>query len=311
MRALPLAWLALQRATSHRRVLLLESEPLLLLLEPRGVVALPGDAASTVELENPAGDVVEEVAIVGDGDDRSGVLLEKTLEPRDGLGVQVIGRLVEQQQIGLLEQNSTQRHAAPLATRERRHVGVTRRHAQRVHGDLDGAVQLPEIRRIDPILQRRLLLEQRVHLVVIERLREASAHLLEAPQQLALRSNSLLDVPEHVQGRVEGGLLGQMPDANAGGRAGLAHEVFVEAGHDVQQAALSRAVESEHTDLGAGEEGQRNALENHAAGRDHLPEVLHRIDEFVCQQTPSRRRPATRTGCPTPPAQVGPGAPSG
>jgi hypothetical protein len=41
-------------------------QPLGLLLQPRGIVALVGDAAAAVELEDPAGDVVEEIAVVGD-----------------------------------------------------------------------------------------------------------------------------------------------------------------------------------------------------------------------------------------------------
>src|SRR4029079_2375448 len=60
--------LALEGAPPRRLLLLLLGEALLLLLQPRGVVALPGDAAAAVELEDPAGDVVGEVAGGGDGD---------------------------------------------------------------------------------------------------------------------------------------------------------------------------------------------------------------------------------------------------
>src|SRR6266481_7292087 len=69
--------LALERPLAGAVLLLLLRQPLLLLLEPRGVVALPGDAGAAVELEDPARHVVEEVAIVGDGDDGARVLLEK------------------------------------------------------------------------------------------------------------------------------------------------------------------------------------------------------------------------------------------
>jgi hypothetical protein len=41
-------------------------EPLGLLLQPGGIVALVGNAAAAVEFEDPAGDVVEEIAVVGD-----------------------------------------------------------------------------------------------------------------------------------------------------------------------------------------------------------------------------------------------------
>ena len=71
--------------------------------------------AAAVELEDPAGDVVEEVAIVGDGDDGALVVGQVLLEPGDALGVEVVGGLVQQQQIGLLQQQPAQRDAAPLA----------------------------------------------------------------------------------------------------------------------------------------------------------------------------------------------------
>src|SRR5690348_4501144 len=61
--------LALQGLLPGRRLLLFRGEPLLLLLEPRRIVAFPRDAFAPVQLENPAGDVVEEIAVVRDGDD--------------------------------------------------------------------------------------------------------------------------------------------------------------------------------------------------------------------------------------------------
>ena len=107
--------LALQRALAARFGLRFLREPLLLLLEPARVVALPGNALTAIELEDPAGDVVEEVAVVRDRDDRARVLLQERLEPRHRFGVEVVGRLVEQQQVGLLQQQAAQRDAALLA----------------------------------------------------------------------------------------------------------------------------------------------------------------------------------------------------
>ena len=91
--------LALERAAPRGVLLLLDAEAGLLLLEPGGVVALEGDAPAAVELEDPAGDVVEEVPVVGHRDDGALVRLEMPLEPRDGFGVEVVRRLVEEQQV--------------------------------------------------------------------------------------------------------------------------------------------------------------------------------------------------------------------
>ena len=82
---------------------------------------------AAIELENPAGDVVEEVAIVRHGDDGARIVLQEPLEPGDRFGVEVVGRLVEQQQVGRLQQQPAQRDAAPLAAGERGHVRVGRR----------------------------------------------------------------------------------------------------------------------------------------------------------------------------------------
>src|SRR4029453_11521751 len=61
--------LARKRALARLLLAALLFEPLALLREPGRVVALVGNAAAAVELENPAGDVVEEVAVVGDDQD--------------------------------------------------------------------------------------------------------------------------------------------------------------------------------------------------------------------------------------------------
>ena len=72
---------------------------------------------AAIELEDPARDFVEEIAVVGDRHDGPGVVLEKALQPAHRLGVEMVGRLVEEQQVGPLQQQSAQRHAAPLAAR--------------------------------------------------------------------------------------------------------------------------------------------------------------------------------------------------
>jgi hypothetical protein len=52
------------------------------------------------------------------GDDGALVFLQVVLQPRHGLGVEVVGGLVEQQDVGLLQQQPAERHAAPLAAGE-------------------------------------------------------------------------------------------------------------------------------------------------------------------------------------------------
>ena len=143
-------------------------------------------------------------------------------------------------------------------------------HAQGVHGDLDRAVQIPAVGGLDGVLHPRLLLEQLLHLVAVHRLAEAGIDLVEARQQPAHLAHAFLDVAAHVLGGVEPRLLGQIADLDAVGGPRLAEEVLVDAGHDAQERALARPVAAEHADLGAGIEGQPDALQDLPLGRNDL-----------------------------------------
>ena len=98
---------------------------------------------AAIDLADPFRHVVEEVAIVRNGEDRALIALEELLEPQDGFGVQMVSGLVEQQQVGRLEKQAAQRHAATLAAGKHlhRHVGIGT--LQRVHGLRKLTVEIP------------------------------------------------------------------------------------------------------------------------------------------------------------------------
>ncbi len=270
--------LARQRLLALALGLLFQREPLLLLLQPRRVVSLPRDAGPAIELENPLGGVVEEVAVVRDGDDGALVFLQEALEPRDRLRVEMVGRLVEQQQVGRLEQQAAQRDAAPLAARERRDVRVGRRAAERIHRELELRVDVPRIHGVDAVLQAPLLLEQLVHRLGRHVLAELHVQLVVPIEQRLDLGDALLDVPLDVLARVEPRLLRQEADGDAVGRERLADELVILARHDLQQRALARAVQPEHADFRAGKKRQPDVFENDGVGRVNLPEPLHCVD---------------------------------
>ena len=120
-------------AAPFRRLFLLQA--FVLLHQPFGVVALPRDTAAAVEFEDPLRRVVEEVAVVGDRDHGAGVAGQELLQPFHRLGVEVVGRFVQQQHVRLLQQQAAQRDAALLAARQLADHRVPRRQAQRVGGD--------------------------------------------------------------------------------------------------------------------------------------------------------------------------------
>ncbi len=210
---------------------------------------------------------------MGDGHDAALVLQEEVLEPGHRLGVEMVGGLVEEQHVRGLEEKAAQSHAASLAARELRDVGVSGRQAQGVHRDLDVAVQLPEVPRVDLVLEARKLVGGLVGVV--------GRQLLVAIEDGPLVGHRLLDVLLDVLLRVELRLLGQVADARPLGRERLSGEVLVEPGHDPKQRRLPRAVGTDHADLGVRIEGEPDPLEDLLPlGRD-LAKVLHGEDVLL------------------------------
>ena len=271
--------LARQGAAMRRLGLLLDREPRLLLLEPAGVVPLVRDAAPAVELEDPAGDVVEEVPVMRHGDDGALVVVQEPLEPVHRLRVEVVRRLVEQQQIGGLEEQPAERHAPPLAARERRHVPVAVGQAERVHRVVEMGLELPRVAPVDLVLHGRLLGEQRIEVGV--GLGEQGRDRVEPVEQVAELADPVLDVLAHRPGRVELGLLLEQAHRRPGREVGDTGRRLLLAGHDPQQRRLARPVRPEHADLRPGQERERDVGEDLPVGAVELVRPVHREDVFT------------------------------
>ena len=172
------------------------------------------DAAAAVEFEYPTGHVVEEVAIVGDDQDRAGIVAQVALEPVHRLGVEMVGRFVEQQQFGLFEQQLAQRDAALLAAGEPIDRPVVGRAAERVHRLLDLAVEVPQVLRLDLVLQAGHLVRRLLGIVHRE--------VVVAVEDVLLGLDAEHDVFSHVERGLQGRLLRQVADTGAVGDETLA-----------------------------------------------------------------------------------------
>ena len=210
-----------------------------------------------------------------DGDDGAGVLLQVLLQPRHALGVEVVGGLVEEQQVGRLEQQPAQRDAAALTTGEDRDVGVAGRAAQGVHRLLDAGVELPAVVVLDDLHELALLGHQRVEVGV--GLAHRRADLLEAGQRVAQRLDRLLDVAAHVELLVERRLLQQDADRRVRRERRLTVGGLLHAGHDLEDGRLAGAVGADDADLRAGQERQGDVVEDHLVAV-RLARTDHRVD---------------------------------
>jgi hypothetical protein len=103
------------------------------LFEPARIVPPPGNPMATFQFQNPTGNIIEKVAVMGHGDNCSLILLQMTFKPGNRLSIEMVGRLIEQEDVGLLQEQTAKRHPAPLTTRQYRYRGVSRWAAQRIH----------------------------------------------------------------------------------------------------------------------------------------------------------------------------------
>ena len=147
----------------------------------------------------------------------------------------MVGRLVEEQHVRLLEQRPAQRNAASLATGERADIGVGWRETQRVHRDLDLAIDIPGVDGVDLLLHPCLLIEQLRHLVVRHWFGEFVGDVLELLQQILHRLHRDVDVLLDVLRSVELWLLREVTDSRALMRPRFALKVVIDSGHDPEE----------------------------------------------------------------------------
>ena len=178
-------------------------------------------------------------------------------EPVDRLGVEVVGRLVEQQHIGLLEQQAAKSHAATLATREGVDLLVVGRALKGIHSALQFGVDIPGIGGVERILQLGLTLDEFVHLVGVLKhvgVGEGGIHLVEFSQQVHYWLHAFAHNLDYGLPGVELRLLLQVAYRISGGKDHLALIIFVDAGDNLQQRRLTRAVQTDNADFGTVEE---------------------------------------------------------
>ena len=185
----------------------------------------------------------------------------------------MVGRLVEQQQIGLLEKQAAERDAAALAAGELRHVGVVRRAAKRVHRLLDLALEIPQALGLDLVLEARHFVRGLVGIV--------HGELVVPVEDRLLFLHAEHGVALHVERGVEVRLLRQVADLRAFGDEAFADEFGVQPSHDAHQRRLARAVDAEHADFRVRVEGEVDVVEDLLAGRIGLGETSHVIDELA------------------------------
>ena len=173
-----------------RRALALGLHPALRAQSLEGAVAARvAHQLRVVQMQCRGGDAIEEIAVVRDDDDRSRIAQQPALEPQDRVEVEMVGRLVEQQQLARREQRA--RQVQPHAPAARQRVD-RRRRLRRVEaqaGQQRARARLgARASRVEPAFVR-------------ERDRDAVARVLCRVQRLGGRAQRLVAGDQEAPGR--------------------------------------------------------------------------------------------------------------
>jgi hypothetical protein len=219
---------------------------------PVGVAAfvlfdLPAD-----HLPGAGADSVEKPAVVGDDDQRRASGQQVAGEPPHALDVEVVGRLVEHQQVQLLDERGGQRDATPFPTGHAGHgcVEPERGDAQPVEDRPRPRVSGPLVVGGDP-----------------ERVEHGVTHRRPVRQLGTLRHDSLSELPYPA-------------DPSGVGR--------LDAGKDFEQGGLATTVEPDDADAVTGADAEGDAVEQRLdavalADRLEVDQVDHGTDVTHCR----------------------------
>ncbi|MBK7450758.1 MAG: hypothetical protein IPJ47_15620 [Anaerolineales bacterium] len=109
---------------------------------------------------------------------------------------------------------------------------------------------------------------------------ELGVDLIEAREHVDDGLHRFFDAFDDGFGFVEFGFLLEVAVGVAFGLRDLADVVFVDACDDAQQGGFARAVKTEHADLGAEVEAERNIAQDHfVADGDESPHFVHGVDD--------------------------------
>ena len=227
-----------------------------LAFEEGGVVALVGEERAVSQFHDAGGYAVEEVAVVRDEQASARIRLEELFQPFDGLHVEMVGRLVEDEQVGLGQQRAAERDASFFPARETAREPVGGGGAQVVDERADTVFDLPAVEVVDVV-------EQFAGAVGVRRL----VLVLGDEVQDGLRAGEDVLFDGLVVVQLE--ILRQVARDEFAASDDLARVGRDDPGGDAQERALARAVAADQADAVALVDGERGLVEDrlHAVAR--------------------------------------------
>ena len=163
------------------------------------------------------------------------VLLQMVLKPCNGLCIQVVGRLVQEQDVRLLKKKAAQCNTAFLATGENCNLCILGRTPECIHSQIQLGIQVPGPHAVQLLLHLALPCQELVHLVVGHLLAEGFVYLVIFLKEDNCLGNPFLNHFLHCLLRIQLRLLLKVSDGVAGSNHSLAVELLVHPCQDLEE----------------------------------------------------------------------------
>src|SRR5438552_11231370 len=238
---------------AHLRVLALEA-----LSRVVRIAAAILDDGQILDRQRARRDLVEEPPVMGRDHSRCALLDEEVLQPLRRRHIEVVRGFVEEQNVGVIEQQAREPETGSLATRERSERAIDE------PAEAAPAKDPPE-RRLEVVPARVLEVMLRIG-IAFERRRIAARDLVLETPQLALeltemrgRATRVLDDRAR---RILEELLPQEADPGAARERDGAAVGRIETGRDAQQRGLPRPIRADEADAVALADPERDVLQH-------------------------------------------------
>ncbi len=212
-------------------------------------IVIAGVAAHlpAVDLDDLFHDAIHHVAIVAGHHHRSGIVAQELLQPQDRFQIEIVGRLIQEERIGRLQENARQRHAHLPAARQLAHV-VDHLIGRQPQAGEDGVRARLQLVAAELLIARLHLAEALDHL-----LRRILRHLQFQPRQLFAEIGHLAGAGDGLgqdgAAAQVAGVLTKVADGQLLGPLDAAVVGALLAGDETEQRGLARAVGPHQADF--------------------------------------------------------------
>ena len=191
----------------------------------------------------------------------------------------MVRRLVQEQYIRLLEQQTTEGYTAAFTSGEGSDTRLIGRTAKSIHRAVKFLVDVPCVSGIQFVLQLRLTSQELIEIGIGFTKRHVDLVVLF--QHVHDRLHTFLNDLAHGLVRIELRVLLQIADRVAGRPNDLALVLFLNTGDDLEQGRFTGTVQTDDTDLGAIKETQVDVLQYLFLRTETLIQSHHRKNNLL------------------------------